>query len=114
MRTVNRLSIGVIILLTGLRASASIDCVRTVYRVWSGSDPNQVFVEYTDGFASAAMALAYVNNDQSVVNRTLSIILAGTLAGRTISFRYLEGVDGSPASCSPTVYQKLIGAWVYR
>jgi len=88
------------------------DCDRPVKRLWSGDSPNKIYVTYTDGFADAGMKLEYVNNDEQIVSRTLSIIMAGAMGGKSIRFRYSEGTDESAATCTPTVDQKLIGAWL--
>ena len=92
--------------------AAIADCSRPIQAVWSGYDGNRIYVLYRDGFAPAGMMLTYVNNDEHVANRTLSVILAGQLGGKSVIFRYLEGEDGSPPSCTPAVTQKRIGAWV--
>jgi hypothetical protein len=112
MRKIHAAAIGLAILSTTSSAGASVDCPRPVAYIWSGADPNQIFVSYSDGYAPAGMQLAFVGNDQSAVNRTLSLLLAGHLASKTIIFRYSEGFDGSPASCTPTAWQKLIGVWI--
>lgn len=90
----------------------ALDCARPIARVFSGYDGNKIYVIYSDGFANAGMNLSDVDNDEQVVNRTLAIILSGHLAERTITFRYAAGQDGSAASCTPTVTQRLVGAWV--
>lgn len=90
----------------------ALDCVRPIARVFSGHDGNKIYVIYTDGFANAGMTLSDVDNDEQAVNRTLAVILSGYLAERTITFRYVAGQDGSAASCTPSVTQRLVGAWV--
>lgn len=93
-------------------ASYGLDCTRPIKNVWSGFDGHKVYVIHGDGFANSGMRLEYVNNDDAVINRTLSIIMSAGMASKSISFRYSGGDDGSAASCTPTVTQKLIGAWV--
>jgi len=88
------------------------DCTRPIQSVWTGYDGARIYIKYSDGFSGAAMSLDYVNNDEQVVNRTLAAILAAQLAGRTVTFRYDAGQDGSPATCTPGVAQKLSGVWV--
>jgi hypothetical protein len=90
----------------------ALDCVRPIQHVWSGYDGNKIYVIYADGYQAAGMQLAYVGNDEHIVNRTLSVILSGHIAGKSVTFRYEGGADGSAPSCTPTVVQKLIGAWV--
>jgi hypothetical protein len=112
MRKVHAAAIGLVVLSTSMSAGAFVECPRPVAYIWAGSDANQIFITYSDGYAPAGMQLAFVGNDQSVVNRTLSMLLAGHLASKTIVFRYSEGFDGSTASCTPTAWQKLIGVWI--
>ena len=72
----------------------------------------KIYVRYADGYGDAAMSLAYVNNDEQVIKRTLAAILSAHLSGRSLTFRYVEGQDRSAQSCTPTVTQKLTGVWV--
>jgi len=103
----------VIILIASIsNAWAFVDCPRPVSKVWSGDVTNRIAVLHSDSFQSSLMTLEYVNNDDKVIDRVLSVILSGAMGGKTITFRYSAGTDGSPASCTPTVPQKLIGAWV--
>lgn len=90
----------------------SLDCTRPIKNLWSGYDPNRIYVIHGDGYSNSGMKLEYVNNDEAVLNRTLSIIMSASMSNKTITFRYTGGVDGSVPSCTPTVQQKLIGAWI--
>lgn len=90
----------------------SLDCTRPIKNLWSGYDANRIYVIHGDGYSNSGMKLEYVNNDNAVLNRTLSIIMSGSMANKTITFRYSGGEDGSAPSCTPTVPQKLVGAWV--
>src|SRR5712692_2628800 len=103
MSLIIRIAVGTFLLLTGFKAYASVDCIRPVATVWSGYDENRIYVVYRDQYAHAGMRLVDVANDERVVSRTLSVILAGHLTGRTITFRYSQGSDGSTPSCTPTV-----------
>jgi len=103
---------GISLVLTSFPAIASIDCTRPIQAVWSGFDEARVYVVYRDGFANAAMTLPEVANDERFATRTLAVILSGHLTGRSVTFRYSRGSDGSAPSCTPAVTQSLIGAWV--
>jgi len=92
--------------------SYALDCTRPVKNLWSGYDSNRIYVIHGDGYAASGMKLEYVGNDEAAINRTLSVIMSGIMAGKTVTFRYSCGVDNSPPSCTPSVTQKLIGAWV--
>lgn len=93
---------------------ADVDCRRPIKKIFTGHTPtsSKIHIEYGDGYAPAAMRLAYVNNDEEVVNRTLQLLLAGHLSGRHIVSRYVAGLDGSAPSCTPSSTQALVAAWI--
>jgi len=88
----------------------AIDCTRPIEKVFVGSGTD-LWIAYSDGYNPATMKLSDIQNEKTI-DRTLSVVLAGFMAGRNVVSRYSEGLDGSPASCTPTATQKLIGAWV--
>lgn len=99
-------------LLSAPEARADVDCTRPVSRVWSGNNGYQIYVMFSDGKSPAGMMLADAANDQAVINRTLSVILAGHVSGRPVTLRYTVGSDGSVATCAPAVLQRFSGAWI--
>lgn len=92
--------------------SFALDCLRPVKKLWSGFDNNRIYVIHGDGYSNSGMSLDSVNQDEAVVNRTLSMIMSGAVAGKTITFRYQSTQDGSPVSCTPSAQQNFIGAWI--
>ena len=102
------------LLLVPVVSLADIDCRRPIKRIFTGhtDTTSKIHIEYSDGYAPAAMRLLYVNNDEEVVNRTLQLLLAGPLSGRHVVSRYAGGLDGSEASCTPRSIQALIAAWI--
>lgn len=89
-----------------------VECTRPIATIWSGYDNYRIYVQFNDSYAPAGMTLADVGNDEKVVDRALSIILSGYLTGKNITMRYSHGANGSAPSCSPTVIQEVIGAWI--
>lgn len=91
-----------------------IDCKRPVKRIFTGytETTSKIHVEYSDGYAAAAMRMQFIGNDEEVVNRTLGMLLAGHMSGRTLYSRYISGLDGSEPSCTPSTNQALVAVWV--
>ena len=107
----------------GLSASSSasaytyVDCgPKNATQIWTGGgpEPSQIFL-YLDTGSPAVMMPSDVGGDPSVINRALSLILYAKALGKTVTFRYIAGTDGSAPSCSATtyaVYQRFIGVWM--
>ncbi len=66
------------------------------------------------GFNEISKLMSYADpgTDQQILNRTLGVMLAGYIAGKTVTIRYSGGVDGSPPSCTPATWQRITGAFV--
>lgn len=89
---------------------AAIDCQKPIERIYAGHDV--LFVMHGNGYSWSRMRIDYVDNDQEVLNRTLSMMLTAKASGETLIFRYTEGIDGSPASCTNNIKQKFVGVWI--
>ena len=103
-----------VIVLLPEAALAYKDCTRPITRVWAGYDPNgnRVYVQHGDGYGDSELRAPFVGNDVQIIDRILSVILSAKLSNKDVTFRYEQGADGSAASCTPTVKQQLIGAWI--
>ncbi len=98
-----------ILLMFSMTAQSVVQCQRPVLKIWAGKDGNKIYVIHGDGFGNSGMKLESVDNDNEVINRALSIILAGHMADRKITFRYNAGASCTPSSSTT---QQFIGAWV--
>ena len=96
------------------QAIEMLDCVRPMKKIFTGytTSGSKIYIQYSDGFSVARMRMEDINNDEEIVNRVLSILMAGHVSGRTVISRYSGGEDGSAPSCTPSVDQKLISAWI--
>src|SRR6266705_866074 len=114
MNVIGKIAAGTVLLLTSLSALGDIDCTRPISGIFTANNGNacNIYVEYKDGFSAACMTYADPGTDQQILNRTLGVMLAGYIAGKTVTIRYSGGVDGSPPSCTPTTWQRITGAFV--
>ena len=113
MNLIKKIAVGAFLLLTSLSALGDIlDCTRPISGIFTGNSGCYIYVEYKDGFSSACMTPPDAGNDPQIINRTLGVMLAGYIAGKTVTIRYSGGVDGSPPSCTPTAWQRITGAFV--
>jgi hypothetical protein len=88
---------------------AVVECKRPISKVWSGNDANKIYVIHGDGYGGGSgMNLASADNDNNIINRTLSMILAGHMASKQVIFRYQDGSSCTPSSGT----QQFIGVWV--
>ena len=92
----------------------AIECTRPIKRIFTGytTSTSKIHVEHGDGYAASVVRLPYVNNDEKIVDRILSVLLAAHMGGKQITFRYLQGDNGSEASCTPSVSQITQAVWL--
>ena len=96
------------------QAASATECKRPIKKIFTGytASTSKIHIEHGDGHDSSVVRLSHVNNDEKIVDRILSVLLAAHLAGRDVTFRYAQGLDGSPASCQPTVDQLTQAVWL--
>jgi hypothetical protein len=111
MNVLEKVGAGAMLLLTSFSALGDIDCARPIAGVFTGNTGQActIYVAFKDGFSAACMTYADPGNDQPILNRTLGVLLAGYLAGKTVTIRYSGGVDGSQPSCTPSTWQRITG-----
>ena len=90
------------------QAFAFVDCKRPISKIWSGNDDNKIYITHDDGYGNSGMTLETANNDNAIINRTLSLILVGHTAKKDVTFRYIDG--SSCTSSSGT--QQFVGVWL--
>lgn len=103
----------VAILMFGSFGVFALDCERPIGNIYVGYDDgkNQVYVKHGDGYGPSRILPEYVGDNENIMNRALSVLLAGKATGQPVMFRYSEGVQGEVASCTPEKLQKLHGVW---
>lgn len=95
--------------------AATKECKRPIKRIFTGysSSTSKIHIDHGDGYKASVVQLPYVNNDDKIVDRILSTLLAAHMGGRPVIFRYLKGADGSEASCeSTTTNQITLAVWI--
>jgi len=92
----------------------SAQCDRPIGRIFTGYtlSTSKIHIEHDDGFSASIVRLPYVNNDEKIVDRILSVLLAAKMGRKEVRFRYLKGEDDSVASCTPKVSQILEAVWL--
>jgi hypothetical protein len=92
----------------------SAECDRPIDRIFTGYTPStsKIHIEHGDGFSASVVRLPYINNDEKIVDRILSVLLAAKMGEKDVRFRYLKGEDNSAASCTPEVSQILQAVWL--
>jgi hypothetical protein len=110
---IRKITVSVLILLVSQQALAT-QCKRPIKKIFTGytASTSKIHVDHGDGYAASVVRLPHVNNDEKIVDRILSVLLAAHLGGREVTFRYSQGEDGSAASCSPTVSQLTQAVWI--
>ena len=86
------------------------ECTRPIERIFTGytSTTSKIHIEHGDGFAASIVRLPYVNNDEKIVDRILSVLMAAHMAGRSVKFRYAQG----DAVCRPQGVQPISAVWL--
>lgn len=98
-------------LLMATSSALAIECIRPIERIFTGYtvSESKIHVEHGDGYAASAVRLSSVNNDEKIVDRILSVLLAAHMGGREVKFRY----PGTTASCTPTTNQLVEAVWIH-
>jgi hypothetical protein len=104
----------VFIYLYSASAHAWVDCTRPINKLWTGHNTGEtrVYVIHGDGYPDSLMRPSAIANDDAIMDRVLSVILYAKTSNKTVTFRFDKGEDNSAASCTPTVRQIIIGAWI--
>ena len=99
-------------------SAMALECFRPIERIFTGYtvSTSKIHIDHGDGYAASVVRLRYVNNDEKIVDRLLTVILTAHMTGKGdkgIWFRYASGVDGSEPSCKSTgVMQAVEAVWL--
>ena len=96
---------------TAVAVSWDIDCVRPIKSIRTAAMDYTLYVIHGDGYANSGMQLTNVENDNEVINRTLSLLLTAHISGKVAIFRYVD-TNGAEATCTPSATQQFIGAFI--
>lgn len=111
--SMKKILIAPLILLFANVASAT-QCNRPIEKIFTGytTSTSKIHVEHGDGYAASVVRLPFVNNDEKIVDRILSVLLTAHMAGRQVTFRYAEDLNGGSGSCTPSVNQIVEAVWI--
>ncbi|CCN80447.1 hypothetical protein VIBNISFn27_620001 [Vibrio nigripulchritudo SFn27] len=109
-----KILVGIALVISCQDAFARKECMRPIESIFTGytSTTSKIHVEHGDGYSPSVVRLPFVANDEKIVDRMLSVLLSAHMGGKSVTFRYLQGEDGSPASCTPTVKQITEAVWI--
>ena len=88
-----------------IASQAQVNCVRPIKSI--ATSATTIDIDHGDGYQRSVMSLNWNDNDQDLMSRTLSIVLAASLAGKDVRFTYSSAHNGTGASCKPVLIQKL-------
>ena len=92
-------------------AITTVGCERSIAKIRQGNhSANLVYIEHGDGYANSGMQLTNIDDNEKIIDRTLSMLLAAHIAGKKITFSYINTGSGAP-TCKPELpnTQQFIG-----
>jgi|GEM_PF-5235883 len=90
------------------------ECNRPIKRIFTGftTTTSKIHIEHGDGYQPSVVRLPQVNNDEKIVDRILSVVLAAHLSKTPVTFRYASTISGKPATCKPIEGQYIQAVWI--